>query len=216
MEQQKTQVETIIALWKELEITNVNFNFNCGGDSMNDTDIEIQTKSGVITNDVIHDYFDNVVYNKVEFYVNSDGHYQGEFGVVEITLEDDNDDDFTYCKSAESEWIEQQTDNVCIKLTSEEQAFVSKNILNLNGDESNFSFVFKGDIFLSDKDEEFLAELETKISVEIRDNEPNIEEGELQEYYSFNTQENNLVINENGEIEVDVNYSVSVYRDSES
>jgi hypothetical protein len=156
------------------------------------------------------------VYNKVEFYVNSDGHYQGEFGVVEITLEDDDDDDFTYFKSAESEWNEHQTDNVCIKLTSEEQEFVNKNILNLNGDESNFSFVFKGDIFLSDKDEAFLEELEKKISVEIRDNEPNIEEGELQEYYSFNTQENNLVINENGEIEVDVNYSVTVYRDSES
>jgi len=215
MEKQKTQVETIIALWKQLEITNVNFNFNCGGDNMNDTDITIHTKNGEITNDVIHDYFDVVVYDKVEFYVNSDGHYQGEFGVVEITLEDD-DDDFSYSKSAESEWTEQQSDNVCIKLTSEEQAFVSKNILNLNGDESNFSFVFKGDIFLSDKDEEFLAELETKILVEIRDNEPNIEEGELQDYYSFNTTENDLTINEEGEIEVDVNYSVTVYRDSES
>jgi hypothetical protein len=69
---------------------------------------------------------------------------------------------------------------------------------------------------LSDKDEAFLEELEKKISNEIRDNEPNIEEGELQEYYSFNTQENNLVINEEGEIEVDVNYSVTIYRDSES
>ena len=69
---------------------------------------------------------------------------------------------------------------------------------------------------MSDKDEAFLEELEKKISNEIRDNEPNIEEGELQEYYSFNTQENNLVINEEGEIEVDVNYSVTIYRDSES
>ena len=215
MEKQKTQVETIIALWKELEITNVNFNFNCGGDSMNDTDITIHTKNGEITNDVIHDYFDVVVYDKVEFYVNSDGHYQGEFGVVEITLEDD-DDDFSYSKSAESEWNEQQSENVSIKLTDIEQAFVSKNILNLNGDESNFSFVFKGDVFLSDEDELFLAELETKIESEIRDNEPNIEEGELQDYYSFNTEENNLTINEEGEIEVNVNYSVTIYRDSES
>jgi signal peptidase I len=180
---------------------------------MNDTDITIHTKNGEITNDVIHDYFDVVVYDKVEFYVNSDGHYQGEFGVVEITLEDY---DFSYSKSAESEWTEQQSENVSIKLTDIEQAFVSKNILNLNGDESNFSFVFKGDVFLSDKDEEFLAELETKISVEIRDNEPNIEEGELNDYYSFNTEENNLTINEEGEIEVNVNYSVTIYRDSES
>ena len=37
-----------------------------------------------------------------------------------------------------------------------------------------------------------------------------------QDYYSFNTEENDLPINEEGEIEVNVNYSVTVYRDSES
>jgi hypothetical protein len=214
MEQQKTQVETIIALWKQLEITSVDFNFNCGGDSMNDTDIVINTKNGSITNDVIHDYFDNIVYNKVEFYVNSDGHYQGESGVVEITLEDDDDDDFSYNKSAESEWTENQTEVVDIQLTSEEKEFIQTNIININGDENNVQFVFVADTFLTDEDEVFLEGLEKKIESGIRDYEPNVNEGELQEWYNFNTEENNISITDEGLLEIDVNYSITVYRDS--
>ena len=211
-----TSLEQIIQLWKELEITSVNFNFNCGGDSMNDTDIEIHTKNGVIINDIIHDYIDNEVYNKVEFYVNSDGHYQGEFGSVEITLEGDDDEwDLHYSKSSQAEFNEQQTEEVCIKLTDVEIAFLDKNILNINGDESNFSFVFKGDVFLTDEDEVFLEELENKISVEITDYEPSVDEGELQDYYRFNTPENILYINENGEVVFQVHYSVTIYRDSD-
>jgi len=217
MNKQELSVETIIQLWKELEITSVDFNFNCGGDSMNDTDIEIHTKNGVITNDIIHDYFDNVVYNKVEFYVNSDGHYQGEFGSVEITLEDEGEgEDFIYNKSAQSEWIEQQTEQVCIKLTDVEIAFLNKNVLNINGDDSNFNVVFNGDVFLNDEDEVFLENLEKKIEVKIRDYSPSINEGELQEYYRFNTHENDLNINEYDEVVFEVHYSVTIYRDSEN
>jgi hypothetical protein len=216
MAKQELNVETIIQLWKQLEVTSVSFIFNCGGDSMNDTSIEIHTKNGDITNDVLHDYIDNVVYNEVEFYVNSDGHYQGESGVVEITLEDEGEgEELVFRKDAQSEWNEQQSDRIYIKLNETEQAFVGKNILNINGEESNLNFVFKGDVFLTDEDELFLEQLEKKIEDEIRNNEPNIDEGELQEYYTFNTEENNLTINEEGCIEIDVNYSVTIYRDSE-
>ena len=213
----KTDLEQIIQLWKELEITSVDFNFNCGGDSMNDTDIQINTKNGVIINDIIHDYIDNEVYNKVEFYVNSDGHYQGEFGSVEITLEGDDDEwDLHYSKSSQAEFNEQQTEEVCIKLTDVEIAFLDKNILNINGDsDSNINFLFKGDVFLTDEDEAFLEELENKVEVEIRDYEPNVDEGELQDYYRFNTPENILYINENGEVVFQVHYSVTIYRDSD-
>jgi hypothetical protein len=155
------------------------------------------------------------VYNEVEFYVNSDGHYQGEFGSVEITLEGDDDEWYlNYSKSSEAEFNEEQTEEVCVKLTDVEIAFLDKNILNINGDESNFSFVFKGDVFLTDEDEVFLEGLENKISVGIRDYEPSVDEGELQEYYRFNTPENSLYINENGEVVFEVHYSVTIYRDS--
>lgn len=209
MEKTKT-TEQAINLWKELGVRSVNFNFSCGGDSMNDTDIVILTENGDIKNDVLWDYFDIEVYNKVEFYVNSDGHYNGENGVVEITL--DEEEGFIYDKSAESEWNEQQTESVFIKLTDAEQEFIRKNILNINGEESNLEFVFKGDVFLTDEDEVFLEKFKERILEEIENNQPVIDEGELQEYYTYNTEEDNLKITEDGKIEIIVNYSVTVYR----
>ena len=211
------ETKEAIQLWKALKVTSVDFNFSCGGDSMNDTDIVINTADGEIKNELLSEFFDDEVYKQVEFYVNSDGHYQGEFGVVEILLEGDDDDDeeFTYYKSGQAEWSEQHTESINIKLTDVEQAFIEKNVLNINGEGSNLNFVFKGDVFLSDDDEEFLEKLENKIVNEVADYEPEVEEGELSDYITFNTNEDNLTINENGELEIQVNYSVTVYRDSE-
>lgn len=203
-----------IQLWKALKVTSVDFNFSCGGDSMNDTDIVINTEDGQIENELLVEFFEEEVYKNVEFYVNSDGHYQGEAGVVQIVLEDE-DVDFNYSKTAESEWSEQHTESINIKLTDVEQAFIEKNVLNINGEGDNLNFVFKGDVFLSDDDEEFLEKLENKIVNEISDYEPEVEEGELSDYITYNTDEDNLTINENGEIKIELNYSVTVYRESE-
>ena len=41
----------------------------------------------------LEDYSDGEIYNQVEFYVNSDGHYQGESGVVRIELNGEEDED---------------------------------------------------------------------------------------------------------------------------
>jgi hypothetical protein len=57
--------------------------------------------------------------------------------------------------------------------------------------------------------------LENKIVNEISDYEPEVEEGELSDYITYNTDEDNLTINENGEIKIELNYSVTVYRESE-
>jgi hypothetical protein len=203
-----------IQLWRALKVTSVDFNFSCGGDSMNDTDIVINTEDGQIENELLVEFFDEEVYKNVEFYVNSDGHYQGEAGVVQIVLEDE-DEDFNYSKTAESEWSEQHTESINIKLTDVEQAFIEKNVLNINGENSNLNFVFKGDVFLSDNDEEFLEKLENKIVNEVADYEPEVEEGELSDYITYNTDEDNLTINENGEIKIELNYSVTIYRESE-
>ena len=94
--------EEIIKLWKEKNIDHVDFNFSCGGDSMNDTEIQIYDKQG---NEVecseISDHIDSEVYNKVEFYVNSDGHYMGESGTVKVELvEDDEEPYLSYSKSS--------------------------------------------------------------------------------------------------------------------
>ena len=110
-------MQEIIKIWKEKNIDHINFNFSCGGDSMNDTSIEIFDKEGELVQDgELESYFDDQTYKNVEFYVNSDGHYQGEFGVVEITLNDE-EDDFEYSKSASSEWNETCDNEVEIELT---------------------------------------------------------------------------------------------------
>lgn len=210
---QKTTKEQIIELWNKLNVTSVDFNFSCGGDSMNDTDITINTKNGVITNDEIHDYIDNEVYNQVEFYVNSDGHYQGEFGSVEIILEDEGED-FVYNKSSQSEWNEQLTEVVKVGLTDTEIKFIKENILQIVGEDSRMDFVYKEDIFLTDEAEQFVADLHKKIENGIANNEPSVDEGELQDYNSFNT-EDEIVINADNELEIEVHYSVTIYRDSE-
>ena len=91
----------VIQLWKENGVDSINFEFDCGGDSMNETTINILDKEGnVIECKEIEDYFDNKIYDKVEFYVNSDGHYIGENGNVYITLEDEDEEEpyFSYSK----------------------------------------------------------------------------------------------------------------------
>jgi hypothetical protein len=206
--------EQIIELWNKLNVTSVDFNFSCGGDSMNDTDITINTKNGTITNNEIETFIDNEVYNRVEFYVNSDGHYQGEFGSVEITLEDEGEgEDFVYNKSSQSEWNEQFTDKVKVELTDTEIKFIGENILQIVGEDSRIDFIYKEDIFLTDEAEQFVADLHKKIENEIANNEPSIDEGELQDYNNFNT-EDEIVINVDNELEIEVRYSVTIYRDS--
>ena len=98
-------MEKIINLWKELGVTHINFEYSCGGDSMNDTTLNIHKGDEIIENDELDSYFDNEVYKRVEFYVNSDGHYQGESGNVLIELNDD-ETDFNFMKSGTSEYNE--------------------------------------------------------------------------------------------------------------
>jgi hypothetical protein len=155
------------------------------------------------------------VYNNVDFYVNSDGHYQGEAGQVIIELVEDDEPYFSYSKQAESEWSESITNDLEIKLTEKEAEFIKKNILNFNGDEGQINSVFNGDLFLSDEDEAFLEALEEKILDEVRDFSPEIDEGELEEWLSFNTEENNLTITDDNELVVEVHNRVRVYRESE-
>lgn len=207
--------QEIIKRWKELGITSVDFNFSCGGDSMNETEIVINTKEGTITDTEIEDFIDDNIYRKVEFYVNSDGHYQGESGVVNITLNEDDDEPFLlYSKNSESEWNESIRSEVAVKLTEKEVDFIKKNVLNFNGSEGDKTrTVFKVDLFLSTEDEKFLEELEDKIYEVVCNFEPEFEEGELNEWFTFNTHENNLTINENNELIVEVFNEVVVFKE---
>ena len=181
--------ENIIKIWKEKNIDHVNFNFSCGGDQMNDTSIEIFDKEGNLVQDSeVEDYFNDKTYNNVEFYVNSDGHYQGEFGVVTIEF-DENENDFTYSKSSSSEWNESTENEVEIELTDEEAKFVADYVLNINGGEDDIQTNYKKDFILTNEQEETLQGLEEKISEFAQDYTPKDVEGEMNEWHSYTTNE---------------------------
>ena len=126
-------MKDIIKLWKKLGIQEVEFEFDCGGDSMGDTTLRIYDKKGQSLNDKIDferengsywgvynerilTLIEDKIYADVEFYVNSDGHYQGESGVVEMTF-DEEESMFNCSKSSESEWSERETNNILVDNT---------------------------------------------------------------------------------------------------
>jgi hypothetical protein len=181
--------ENIIKIWKEKNIDHVNFNFSCGGDSMNDTSIEIFDKEGELVEDSeLETYFDDQAYKNVGFYVNSDGHYQGEFGVVTIEFDED-ENDFTYSKSSSSEWNESCNNEVEIELSDKETKFVADYVLNINGGEDEIQTNYKKDFILTNEQEETLKGLEEKISEFAQDYTPNDVEGEMNEWHTFTTNE---------------------------
>ena len=93
-------IETIIAKWKSLNIKEAIMEFDCGGDSMNDTSWVLKNdKDEEVADTDLVSYLDTEVYKEVQFYENSDGHYIGEFGEVIVTLED-NGEQFFYNKQS--------------------------------------------------------------------------------------------------------------------
>ena len=77
-------MEKLIEEWKEKGVDRAEFEFSCGSDSMNDTSLVFFDKEDkeVIMSNKSRETLDNDIYKEVEFYVNSDGHYQGEHGTV--------------------------------------------------------------------------------------------------------------------------------------
>jgi hypothetical protein len=175
MEEQRKQRERmlkegkVIALqkWKEHDVDRVHFVFSCGGDSMNDTSIEIYDKEdNIIEVEEISNYFEDAVYNNVQFYEASDGHYMGEDGTVTITLTDD-EDDFDYCKDSQEEWCENEVFTEKFELTDEEVEFIDKYVDDINGsmDENELNVNYKVDFVQTDE----LIEVETNLLKKIND-----------------------------------------------
>jgi hypothetical protein len=176
----------IIKLWKEKKIDHAIYEFSCGGDSMNDTTWYLYDKNGQkVTCDEITNYLEDDVYKEVEFYVNSDGHYQGEFGEVRVELNED-DEDFDYSKSSRSEWNETHTEVIEVELTETQAKYISENVSNLGGDgDGEFNFDYKRDFILNEECEKIEEELEKLILDEVREHEPDIDEGDLQDWVTF-------------------------------
>lgn len=204
----------IIELWKELKVTNVQFNFSCGGDSMGDTSIRIITDNGEIENKTLENYFDREVYENVDFYVNSDGNYLGESGTVYITLRNDK---FIYNKISTFEYLENVEARVKVYLTDEEVDFINEYVFNIVGSEyDDLIYNYKKDFVLTDELEKIQDSISSKIkesySYSLFDLKSNEDFFYSSDEYRVNVP-NPIVINDNN-LEVEFITSIIRYEDN--
>lgn len=158
--------EQAIQLWKDNDVSKVTFEFNCGGDSMNETQVYIHNSADEqIECSELSDYFDDEVYNNVDFYENSDGVYMGESGNVYITL-DEEELDFEYVKESEEEYCEHTPFTEKINLTDEEVEFIEKYVsdINANMSEDDININYKVDFIQTDE----LVALEEKLLEKVK------------------------------------------------
>lgn len=201
--------------WKELDVDRVHFVFSCGGDSMYDTSIEIYDKEdNIIEVPEISDYFDEAVYNNVDFYEASDGHYMGEDGKVIITLTDD-EDGFDYCKDSQEEWCENELFTEKFVLTDEEVDFIDKYVADINGNMSDgdYNVNYKVDFVQTDE----LIELEQELVKKIENYFDNYDH-KLEEVTGWNTIEvqGDTLDKENKTIDLEMSFQHYVYKDGEN
>ena len=186
-----------VSEWKKLGIDNANMEFSCGGDSMSDYSFTFYTKnkSAVtgrpenieVESEELVVFFDRQIFDDVEFYVNSDGHYIGESGNVVINLNDD-EDGFVYDKQSQSEWSESYEETIHIKLSKEEIEFVKNKILNINGGtDGDATFNYKIDCIITDEEEELIEVLGKRLENECETYEFQDVEGEEEDWFTWST-----------------------------
>lgn len=162
-----------IELWKKHNIGKCVMTFSCGGDSMNDTSFALyDNEDNEVQVAELTDYFESVIYDRVDFYEVSDGHYMGEFGTVEITYDEEEDEeDFLYYKDAKSEWEESFSGTMEVQLSDEELKLLEEKIENINYSEwdGEVNINFKGECVLTDEDEELLNNLTERIRSDAND-----------------------------------------------
>jgi hypothetical protein len=212
--------EEVIKIWKELNISQVAFNFYCGGDSMGDTDMVFENKDNEnckVAYDKLFTYIEDLIYNRVEFYDASDGHYMGEAGYVYVEL-NHNGDDFECSKTSQSEWNETFSSIIGVHITNDEKTFIEKNVRSIvGGFDDNPMINYSRDLIMTDKTEKMIGELLEKIDHHTQEFVPDFEDelcgGELQEWYTYDTSDINDIINEKGELAIPIDNNVCVYRE---
>lgn len=214
------EITKMIKLWKKFKIEKLSVTFSCGGDSMGDIDFNFFDVEGnnipTTSEDMetLYDYFSETLYDNVSFYENSDGHYQGESGTVEITY-DDSEKAFIYDKCAMADFSEVFTGIMRVTLSSDEIEVLQKISDANSGDnwgEYELILNYKEDCIITDEEEELLNNLfervnELSLLFEIEDTE-----GEFEE--DSHVWETSIEI-ENGELLVEVRDSYLVQQESD-
>lgn len=212
--EEKTKVA--IELWKTLKVDKCVMNFSCGGDSMNDYNFEFFNKDEeLIDSKELDNFFQDEVFENVEFYVNSDGHYIGEDGTVLITLDEEDETIFIYEKTSQSEWSENYSEVGFFVLTNEEVTILRDKVHSLIGSSDGATTNYKGDCILTDEEEELIKGLETRITYFSDDFEHIEVEGEPSDWFNFTTNlgKDELVIDDENKLSVLIERSFYVYKD---
>ena len=209
----KSVNEQMIDKWKELNIKSCSMEFSCGGDSMNDYTFTFYTNDNKeVDGEELTDYFETEVFNEVEFYEVSDGHYIGESGVVEIKLEEEDDEEphFSYYKDASYEWSERYLGQMNVPLTDTELSFIKEKVLNMNGgDWGEPNINYKVDCIVTDEEEKMMNDLIQKICDESEYFEIENADGEPEEGFRWTTNEDDdeIKFEENSlKVQVERNY----------
>lgn len=188
-----------IKKFKELKVVRGEMEFSAGGDSMNDYSTILYDEKDAIVDDIeLTSFIEDEIFKRVEFYVNSDGHYMGESGIVHITLCDD-EQDFDFSKDAQAEFCEQVTSDLFIDLTEEQANFIRKNVFDINGGEgSDVNINYKRDFVMTDKDEEIQKSIIELIDDKTTNFVPDVD-ANCNDWFNFETPTETL-INDNNQL----------------
>ena len=216
-----TLVEVAVQQWKDNKVVKCEMEFSCGGDSMNDYEYHFYDSEGkeVEVPAELKDYIEDQSFKRVEFYVNSDGEYLGEFGTVYIELED-NEEDFSFSKEANSEWSERFTEDVFVELNDTEKTFIKEKVSNINGNGyKDYNVNYKIDCIVTEDEKEMLDELYDKIEKVCNEHEFQGENGEPDEDFSFQTNfdgsDEDVIEIKDGELRISLSRSFLVIKESE-
>ena len=209
-------MEKLIKKWKEYKIERAEFEFNCGGDSMGDTDLYFFRKDKIYiqVDDDFKQEIENEIYNNVEFYEASDGHYQGEAGTVTVTLEKEGEEEYlNFSKDSKAEYSNSYTDNVTAELTKEEINYIKDNIDGFE-DSYEMTFSYSRDLFVSSKMEQIEQNIVSKIKQACDEHEVEYNgDGEVREMDEYNL--SNLEVLGNNKISFELTYNVTEYENSD-
>jgi len=162
------QLQEVIKEWKALGISYCHMTFSCGGDQMDEYTFAYYDEKGrEIKAESLDGYFDIEVFDRVDFYEASDGHYVGERGYVEITLEEEEGEGsfFNYSKCAVSIYNEEMSTEVDVKLTEDESRVFKENIVSISKDfhSEDCHYVYRKDCIISEKDYETIESIEKEL-----------------------------------------------------
>jgi hypothetical protein len=202
-------MEKLIEEWKEKGVDRAEFEFSCGGDSMNDTSLIFFDKENkeVIMSDESRETLDDDIYKEVEFYENSDGHYQGESGTVLVEF-DAEENQFAYSKSATEEWSESFTDIITIEITPELHKFCKEYVLEILGEGNYLDIIYAKDFYINSEKSKMLEDIQEIINENMDNHEPeDTSAGEIEDYLEMSGFE---IIN-NNQIKFNYDYRKTVY-----